>query len=109
MSELDDNPLVQVSNLKEWAEDLKEFMHDDDLSKALDLVVKIIAKPNVPQQQVATVCVELEAIALKFHLQYYAYMGFKKGTENAAMYKNMYRGAYEGIHRLVDALKYLVK
>lgn len=105
----DENPLSIVSDLRDWAEEIKEFMDDPDLSDTLDLVIKIIAKPNVPQANVAVVVVKLQALALKFRTQYNAYMGFKKGTTDAAMRKNMYRGVYEGIDRLVDALKYLVK
>jgi hypothetical protein len=106
---IEDNPLVQASDLQEWAQELKELLDDKDFSDCMDLVIKIIAKPHIPQQQVAITCVRLSAFSLKFRTQYNAYMGFKKGTADAAIKKNMYRGVYEGIDKLVDSLKYLVK
>lgn len=106
----DDNPLVIADGLyREWAQEVKDYMQDEDLNRMLDLVVKIIANPNVPQQKVAVLCVQLEAMALKFRTQFSAYMSYKKGTTEANMRKNHYKEIYTGIDRLVDSLKYLVK
>lgn len=107
---IDDSPLLQVSALSvEWANGAKEFMGDEDFSKALDLVIKILAKPNVPQQQVAVVITQLQAYAVKFRTMYGAHMSYLKGTDNASAKKNLYKYFYDGIENLVDALKYLVK
>lgn len=105
-----ENPLLQVDNLKKsWAEGVKDYMDDEDLASCLDLAVKIIAKPNVPQQQVAVLCVQLEAYAVKFRLMYTGYMSYLKGTTEANMKKNHYKELYTGIDKLVDSLKYLVR
>ena len=107
---IEDNPLFQVDALeKEWAKEVKEYMDDEDFSKTLDLVVKVIAKPNIPQQHVAILCTQLEAYALKFRLMFVGYMSYKKGTTEANMKKNHYKELYTGLDRLVDSLKYLVK
>lgn len=106
----DENPLTQVSEISQaWAELAKEFMEDEEFSKTLDFVIKIIAKPNVPQQQVAGVIVQLQAYAVKFRIQYGAHMSYLKGTDGASAKKNLYKYLYDGIENLVDALKYLVR
>lgn len=107
---IEDNPLIQVDALqKEWAKNIKQYMDDEDLGLCLDLVVKVIAKPNVPQQQVAMLCVQLEAYAVKFRLMFSGYMSYLKGTSEANMKKNHYKELYTGVDRLVDSLKYLVR
>lgn len=106
----EENPLITTNDLyREWAQEVKDYMDDEDLSKCLDYVVKVIANPNVPPHKVAQVCVQLEAYAIKFRLQYSAFMSYKKGTTEANMRKNHYKELYTGIDRLVDSLKYLVK
>lgn len=105
-----ENPLIKVDGLKKaWAEAAKDFMDDEDFAATLDLAVKIIAKPNVPPQQVAVLIVQLQAYAVKFRVQYGAYMSYLKGTDGASARKNIYKYLYDGIENLVDALKYLVR
>jgi len=107
---VNENPLVQVDNLDKWAEEVKEYMHDDDFSTTLDLVVRIIAEGgNVPRDKVAVLCVKLEAYSVKFRMMFTAYMSYKKGTTEANMKKNHYKELYTGLDRLVDSLKYLLK
>jgi hypothetical protein len=107
---IEDNPLFLVDAIeKEWAKEVKAYMDDEDLSKTLDLVVRIIANPNIPPQKVAVLCTQLEAYALKFRLMFVGYMSYKKGTTEANMKKNHYKELYTGLDRLVDSLKYLVK
>lgn len=107
---IEDNPLFLVDVIeKEWARDIKDYMDDEDLSKTLDLVVRVIANPNIPPQKVAMLCTQLEAYAIKFRLMFVGYMSYKKGTTEANMKKNHYKELYTGLDRLVDSLKYLVK
>lgn len=107
---VEDNPLFQVDAVhRQWAQDVKEYMDDEDLSKTLDLVVKVISNPSIPPQRVAVLCTQLEAYAIKFRLMFVGYMSYKKGTTEANMKKNHYKELYTGIDRLVDSLKYLVK
>lgn len=107
---VDENPLLLTDAVqRQWAREIKEYMDDEDLSATLDLVLKVIEKPNVPQQHVAVLCTQLEAYAIKFRLMFTAYMSYKKGTTEANMKKNHYKELYTGIDRLVDSLKYLVR
>lgn len=109
-AKIEDNPLFLVDAIeKEWAKEVKQYMDDEDLSLALDLVVRVIANPNIPPQRVGVLCAQLEAYAIKFRLMFVGYMSYKKGTTEANMKKNHYKELYTGLDRLVDALKYLVK
>lgn len=105
-----DNPLVISSNLrKEWVEETVDYMDDEDFGKVLDIVARIISGEVPEPAKVALVCSRLEAYAVKFRMQFVAYMSFKKGTHEANMKKNHYKELYTGIDRLVDALKYVVR
>ncbi len=110
-----DNPLVIISELfrvmteHEWIDELDHFIEDEDFVRILNITARMIGGEVPEPSQVAMVCVKLEAAAIKFRMQYVAYMGFKKGTTDANMRKNHYKELYTGIDRLVDSLKYLVK
>lgn len=107
---LADNPLVQQSKLRTaWVQETADFMDDEDFGRVLDLTVKIIAGEIPQPAKIAAVCARLEAYAIKFRMQYSAYMSFKKGTVDANMKKNHYKELYTGIDRLVDSLKYVVR
>lgn len=107
---IEDNPLVITDGLrKSWNEEATEYMDDEDFGKVLDLTIQIIAG-DIPQpSKIAAVCARLEAYAIKFRMQYVAYMSYKKGTTEGNMKKNHYKELYTGIDRLVDALKYVMK
>ena len=110
MDGISDNPLVQTSKLRTaWVDEATLFIQDDDFGKVLDLVVKIIAGDVPEPAKIAAVCARLEAYAIKFRMQYSAYMSYKKGTADANMKKNHYKELYTGIDRLVDSLKYVVR
>jgi hypothetical protein len=100
-----DKPVIEViSELTEF-NDMKEFMKDNDLDYALDLIIKLIAKPDVPSSKAPDLIVKMQALAAKFALMARFYTTFEKGGENAKK-KNVYFTAEEAINKLVDALKY---
>ena len=108
--EVKDNPLVQTSQLRAvWAQETADYMDDEDFAKVLDLVAKIIAGEIPEPAKIAAICARLEAYAIKFRMEFVAYMSFKKGTTAANMKKNHYKELYVGIDRLVDSLKYVVR
>lgn len=106
---LSDNPLELISTITEF-NDLHEFMQDEQLDRALELVVKIIVRQaDIPREKIPAIIVELQALATKFAFlaTYYATIG-KSGT--AEMHKkNLYNTARDAIGKLTDALKYRVK
>lgn len=83
-------------------------LSDPDLTDALDTVIKLIAKPDVPTKAVAPLIVKLQAQAVKFKMQAKYYMLINKEGE-AAKKKNIYLSMAEALKDLVDSLKYLAK
>jgi hypothetical protein len=103
-----EKPTIElISELTEF-NDIKEFMKDADLDYALDLIIKLIAKPDVPSSKAPDLIVKMQALAAKFAMLSRFYTTFEKGGENAKK-KNVYYTAEEAITRLVDALKYSAK
>lgn len=94
---------------KAWEKSATDFMGDEDFGKVLDTAIRIISGDIPDHAKIALVMVKLQAYCIKFRVQYSAYMGYLKGTEDANMKKNMYKELYTGTDRLVDALKYMVR
>ena len=93
-----DKPTIElISELTEF-NDMKTYMNDKDLDYALDLIIKLIAKPDVPSSKAPDLIIKMQALAAKFAMMSRYY---KK--------KNVYYTAEEAINRLVDALKYSAK
>jgi len=102
---LTEKPIIEtISELTEF-NDMKEFMNDSDLDYALDLIIKLIAKPDVPATKAPDLIVKMQALSAKFALMARYYTTFEKGGENAKK-KNVYFTAEDAINKIVDALKY---
>jgi hypothetical protein len=109
-----DNPLVIISEIrrtvteiKAWNEETSDFIQDASFDDVMNTAIRLISGDIPDSVKVGPIIVRLQAISLKFRIQYTAYMGWNKGTTDANMKKNLYRHTYEGIDRLVDALKYI--
>jgi hypothetical protein len=96
--------IEQISTITEF-NDMSEFMNDKDLDTALDLIIKLITKPDVPSAKAPSLIVQLQAISSKFAMQARFYTTFEKGGD-ASKKKNTYYTAADTIDKLVDALKY---
>ena len=111
--EIGDNPLVIMSELQkeaDWLTEANAFVAEDEFEQGTRAVAKIVAaNGNVPQPAIAALCVKLQALSLIYRMRYNAYMSFHKGSTDANMKKNHYRSLYEGMDRLVDSMKYLMK
>jgi hypothetical protein len=86
--------------------DIAEFMDDKELTHALVMVAKLIAKPDITPAAAAQLIVLLQAYSTKFAMQATWYANVKK-DERAK--KNLYYSAREAIDKLVDALKYTAR
>jgi len=104
MVENEKTSLEMISSVTEF-NDMSEFMNDKDLDQALELMIKLIAKPDVPPSAAPSLIVKLQAISAKLAMQARYYTTFEKGGENSKK-KNTYYTAAEAIDKLVDALKY---
>lgn len=107
---LPDNTRELVSIITVY-NDIHEFMEDDKLDKALDYVVKLMEKPDVPSSKAPALIVELQALSTHFAVQAAKYATIAAGParSDAAHKKNLYFSVKEAINRLVDALKYAAK
>jgi len=102
---LTEKPTIDlISEITEF-NDMKEYMGDPDLDYALDLIIKLITKPDVPSSKSPELIIKMQALAAKFAMLSRFYTTFEKGGENSKK-KNVYYTAEEAINRLVDALKY---
>jgi hypothetical protein len=99
-----DTVIEQISAITEF-NDMSEFMNDKDLDTALDLIIRLITKPDVPSAKAPSLIVQLQAISSKFAMQARYYTTFEKGGD-ASKKKNTYYTAADTIDKLVDALKY---
>lgn len=99
--------LESVSKVTEF-NDMKEFMNDPDLDEALDLIVKLIMKPDVPSSKAPELIVRLQALSAKFSMLSRYYTTFEKGGDSAKK-KNVYYTVADAIDKLVDAVKYMAR
>ena len=109
MSE-DKNTLELISSITEF-NDLNEYMSDEQLDKALSIVVKLLMNPDVPSAKAPYLIIELQAMSTKFSMMASVYSTIAKdkaGSVNNNK-KNIYYSAKESIDKLVDALKYVVR
>jgi hypothetical protein len=108
--EMPENQLELISEITEF-NDLHTFMEDEQLDKALELVVKLIVKPEVPSAKAPALIVELQALSTKFAIlaAYYATIASGPSRSDAAHKKNLYFSTKEAINKMVDALKYAAK
>jgi hypothetical protein len=97
---------VEILNSINDFNEISEFMNDEELTKALVAVAKLIANPDIPPAKATLLIVQLQAYATKFAMLASWYSHVKK-DERAK--KNIYYSAKDTMERLVDALKYTVR
>lgn len=105
-----ETPLKLVSQITEF-NDLSEFMQDEQLDKALETVIKLMVKPNVPAAKAVPLIIELQAMSAKFAIMGKIYETVKAGPAKSdnAHKKNLYKNMNAALDKLVDALKYIPK
>lgn len=96
-----------ISEITEINE-LSDYMQDKDLDKALELVIKLIVKPDVPAVKAPDLIVQLQALSTKFAILARYYTSFEKGVD-ASKKKNVYYTINTAIDKLVDSLEYSAK
>ena len=106
----DKNPLEFISDITEF-NDLHDYMKDEQLDRAMSVIIKLLANPDIPAAKAPTLIIELQAISAKFGMlsSYYSTIAKDKaGTINNNK-KNVYYSVKESVDKLVDALKYVVR
>jgi len=100
-----ENTVDLLNNVSHFNE-ISEYMKDEELTKALVIVAKLIANPDIPPAKVTITITQLQAYSAKFGMLASWYSHVKKDDRAR---KNLYYSARETIDRLVDALKYSVR
>jgi hypothetical protein len=98
----DKSTLEEINDLYNIA----EYMHDEELTKALEFIAKLILKPDIPLSVASMEIVRMQAIAAKLALQARWMTNVDKG--NTAK-KNLYYTTAAELDKVVASLKYLVK
>lgn len=99
--------LQYLSNIQDLV-DLADFVDDDRLRNAMDKMVKIMYKPEIPHAKIGAMITEFTVWGNIFAAEAATYMTIKKakaGTENNYK-KNIYFTMSEECHKLAAALKY---
>lgn len=99
--------LVKISDIYEL-DLINGEMKDEDVDLALTLLVKLIARPDVPINRAGPLIVQLEALSMKFKIAAKAYMVYDKAITNKEK-KNIYMSLSESLHELAGAVKYITK
>lgn len=86
--------------------EIAEFMDDKELTTSLEMIAKLIVKPDIPINIATIEIVRLQAIAAKLSLK--ATWMAKVDKDNRAK-KNIYYTAAESVNNLVSALKYVTR
>ena len=97
---------VDILNSITQFNDISEYMQDEELTKVLIVVTKLIANPDVPPAKATLLITQLQAYSSKFAMLAAWYSHVKKDDRAK---KNMYYTAREAVDKLVDALKYNVR
>lgn len=97
-----------VNDITEF-NDLKQQLQDHDVDQAMEIVVKLVTKPNVPPQVAAPLVVQVQALSTKFAFKAKHYMIYNKEGEEAKNKKNTFMTFSAELEKLANALKYLAK
>jgi hypothetical protein len=92
--------LEQVGELK----DLNEYINDPDLEDALNILLKLIAKPDITNTALGPTIVRLQAISGKLKIMASVETHLYKKDRNR---KNLLYSVCEVLDSSVQALKYL--
>jgi hypothetical protein len=106
----DKSSLELISDITEF-NDLHDYMKDEQLDRAMVVIIKLLMNPDVPAAKAPQLIIELQAISAKFAMlaSYYSTIAKDKaGTANNNK-KNIYYSVKESLDRLVDSLKYVVR
>lgn len=86
--------------------EMSEYMQDEEFTKTLSMVAKLIVNPDIPPAKATLLITQLQAYSTKFAMMAAWYSHVKKDDRSK---KNMYYAIREATDKLVDALKYNVR
>ena len=108
--DLEDESQADIISLVYEFNEIHEFMEDESVDRALELLVKtLFSKGGPPPGTVESLIVEMQALAAKFALLATYYQTIGKGGTEETHKKNVYYTLRDAFTKLADNLKYLVK
>jgi hypothetical protein len=105
-----ENTIDLINTVSEFT-DIHEFLKDPEVDEALAMIVKIMAKPDVPPTQAVVLIAKLQAMSAKFGILATYYSTIAKGPSGSqnALKKNVYYTMKDSLDKLVDSLKYVAR
>lgn len=88
---------------------ISQKLDSEDVTQTLAMVIKLVARPDVPASVAIPMITKLQALSFQFKLQAKYYMLVGKGDEDASLKKNLYMSLAEETEKLVQALKYTTR
>lgn len=97
--------MTTLESVKELS-DLNDYIGDLDLENALNTLLKLIAKPDIPHQVLAPTIVQLQAVSAKLKIMAAVETHLYKKDRAR---KNLLYTTSDSIDAVVQALKYMTK
>ena len=97
--------MTTLETIKEL-EDLNAYIDDEDLTEALRILLKLIAKPDIPASSLGPTIVKLQAISAKLKMEASVETHLYKKDRAR---KNLLYTICDELDKVVQALKYLNK
>lgn len=85
--------------------DVHDFMQDEGILEVMELVIKCIAKPDIPPARAREALLKVQAYAFKFRLQALDFNYINKDNTK----KNIYYAISQQCTDLAQTLKYLAR
>lgn len=100
--------MIDVLNKVAEFNGVHEFMDDEQVDKALILIVKILTNPDIPPQKAIPLINELQAMSAKFGILATWYSTVEKGSPGSRNHtkKNVYYSLRDATEKLAGSLKY---
>lgn len=108
MTNLNDMDTIELINMVAEFNDVHEFMHDEQVDRALELIVRVITKPDIPPHKAVALVAELQALSSKFAVLAAWYSTAAKGRAGSENHtkKNIYYSLRDATEKLSDSVKY---
>lgn len=99
--------LESIEEVEEFVR-IRDFMDDEEVEEALQLVRKSIKKPDVPPEKVSEVIYKIQGLATQFQIiaSFYKTIGYGAAKTEAGHKRNLYASLADALDKLVAALKY---
>lgn len=96
-----------INTVSEFTE-VHEFMKDDQIDRALAVIVKVMMNPDIPPNKAVPLIAELQAMSGKFAILATWYATVQKGPSGSVNHtkKNVYYSMRDALEKLADSLKY---